>query len=183
MMLSDEICSELTRHVEGVVPPGLSIAIRSTEGGAPLPVDESTIGVLQMGRLLGVTTLPTLSSLFRGSAKCAEIVSEPPPALENIFMCVELTAADWCASTAMRVRDEEFEKLYSDLRRRPDGRSAHPLFGYLRAAMRLSIAIRPTSADEFEAITRRLARSARTFRASATSTNYLDLALRPIIRA
>jgi hypothetical protein len=49
--------------------------------------------------------------------------------------------------------------------------------------VRHTLAIRPTSADEFEAITRRLARSARTCRASVTSTNDLDLALRPLVRS
>ncbi len=183
MLLADDLRNKLAAGGGAAIPLGLSIAIRATEHGEALPVDESFVAVMLHGVVLGETTLPPLSALFRGTAKCAEIASDPPRALEPIFMCVELTALDWCGVSGRRVRDEEFEKLYSDLRRRPDGRSKDPLFGYLRAAMRLTLAIRPTSADEFEAITRRLARSARTFRTSVTSTNYLDLALRPLVRS
>ena len=40
--------------------------------------------------------------------------------------------------------------------------------------------LRPTSASEFDQITRRLARSARTYRTDMMSANYLELALKPL---
>lgn len=181
--LSDDAL-EIVRSFDGRLDPlGASVAINSDAHGAPLPLNEDAIGVNFEGRLLGVTTLPPLSKLFRGTVRCPEITGEPPLALQGVFLCVELTAAAWCVTTGRRVRDEEFEKLYGELRRRPDGRFEHPLFAYLRAAMRLAMVIRPTSEDEFDKITRRLARSARTFRESPTSANYLDLALRPLAHA
>ncbi|MEZ4409874.1 MAG: hypothetical protein R3A52_25880 [Polyangiales bacterium] len=170
-----------------VMPPDVELAaitvpIRIDPSGATLPVDETAVAVLYEGKPVGALELPPLRTMFRGDAPCDEIMGEPPARLVSFFICIERTAADWCVTTRTRVRDEEFEKIYSELRRRPDGRVNHPLFGYLRAAFRVAMALRPTSEAEFEQITRRLARSARTFRASATSTNYLDLALLPLVR-
>jgi hypothetical protein len=48
------------------------------------------------------------------------------------------------------------------------------LYLYFRAVLRVLLLRRPTSEREFDAILARLERSARTFRKSATSTNYYD---------
>jgi len=93
-----------------------------------------------------------------------------------------MVAADWCSLRGKPEYDEEFERLYSQLRRRPDGRDSNPLFGWLRRAAQLAVLVRPTSEAEFEAVTRRLARSARTLREQVTSTNYWQVALRPLLR-
>lgn len=181
LTLTQETEAILASLPAGPLPMGLSVMMSADEAGQPTPLDESSIGVALLARPLGVVTLPRLSALFRGDARCPELTGVPPPHLIGIFSCVETTAANWCFTHKRRVRDEEFEKMYSNLRRRPDGSSPHPLFDYLRAALRFAMTVRPTSEDEFDKITRRLARSARTFRQSAISTNYFDLALAPLV--
>lgn len=123
-----------------------------------------------------------LRSLFRGGRAVQEFGSTPPDEYDIVFAFIERPMALFCAACAHPVRDEEFEKLYTELRRRPDGRYQSPLYRYLQAILRTLLLLRPTSESEFEAVLRRLARSARTFGGGATSTHYFDNALRPLLR-
>ena len=86
-----------------------------------------------------------------------------------------------CALTGSPATDEEFLRLYTLLARRPDGRDAAPLFGYLRAAVRLALSLTDLTRTETEAILRRLARSARTMRTHPTSRNDFEAVLRGFI--
>lgn len=74
--------------------------------------------------------------------------------------------------------DQEFERLYDFLRRRPDGKDRSPVFGYLQAAARRAATIHELSPAEYEAILRRLAKSAKRFGTHVGSTNYFERALR-----
>jgi|GEM_PF-2128044 len=123
-----------------------------------------------------------LRSLFRGGRAVQEFGSTPPAEYDLVFAFIERPMALFCAASAHPVRDEEFERLYTELRRRPDGRYQSPLYRYLQAVLRALLLLRPTSESEFEAVLRRLARSARTFGGGATSTHYFDNALRPLLR-
>lgn len=123
-----------------------------------------------------------LRTLFRGGRVVEEFGSAPPAEYDTVFAFIERPMALYCAACAQPVRDEEFEKLYSELRRRPDSRYQSPLYRYLQAVLRTLLLLRPTSESEFEAVLRRLARSARTFGGGATSTHYFDNALRPLLR-
>jgi hypothetical protein len=122
-----------------------------------------------------------LRSLFRGATAVAEFGSTPPPEYDLVFAFIERPMALFCAAAPSPVRDQDFEKLYTELRRRPDGRYQSPLYRYLQAVLRALLLLRPTSESEFEAALRRLARSARTFSEGATSTHYFANALAPLL--
>ena len=85
------------------------------------------------------------------------------------------------AESGIRVRDQEFERLYNHLRRRPDGTDANPILSYLQAAARLYMSLRDVSQAEFEAVARRLTKSARTYSEGLSSTNYTDLVLERLL--
>lgn len=122
-----------------------------------------------------------LRSLFRGDRVVQEFGSTPPPEYALVFASIERPLARFAASSVSCVRDAEFEKLFSELRRRPDGRYQSALYRYAQAVLRLLLLLRPTSESEFDAVLRRLARSARTFGTSPTSTNYFTHALEPLL--
>lgn len=157
------------------------VTVRRADGVAmPLDPDHVTVAT-PAGTLTANGPLPPVSSLFRGDRKCPEIQGEPPEELLPFIYVIERTIVGWCAETGTVVRDAQFEQLFTDLRRRPDGRGG-PLFQYVRAAVQVALLLRPTSASEFDAVVRRLTRSARTFTAGPISTNYFDLALRPLLQ-
>jgi len=85
---------------------------------------------------------------------------------------LERVAVDYCARAGRVEKDMELERLYRQLQRRPDGRDANPLFGYLQAAARLYMSIRDVSSAELEAVAGRLARSAGHYTDGPSSTNY-----------
>jgi hypothetical protein len=123
-----------------------------------------------------------LRSLFRGGRVVQEFGSTPPPEYDLVFAFIERPLALFAAASVPRVRDEEFERLFAELRRRPDGRYQSPLYRYAQAVLRALLLLRPTSESEFDAVLRRLARSARTFSEGATSTHYFDKVLGPLLR-
>jgi hypothetical protein len=158
-----------------------SLPIAASPEGELLPANEGEEVILLVKKsAVSVPPFPPLRTLFRGSRRCSDFGGEPPGEYIPLFAAIEAVAADWCNLRGKPEYDEEFERLFTQLRRRPDGRDQNPLFGWLRRAAQLALLVRPTSEAEFEAITRRLARSARTFRTHLTSTNYWQLALRPM---
>ncbi|MCE9637081.1 MAG: hypothetical protein K8T90_15360 [Planctomycetes bacterium] len=134
------------------------------------------------GERVAVVTLKPADQLFTGDRKPPDFAKGPTAEYVTFFAMIELTAADFCASTKTVVRDREFERLYNHLRRRPDGSDPHPIFSYLRAAARLHMSLHDVSRDEYEAVLRRLTRSARTYSEGPVSANYLDLVLTPMLR-
>ncbi|MGE0191710.1 MAG: hypothetical protein AB7T63_06660 [Planctomycetota bacterium] len=133
-------------------------------GGPPVPV-----------------RLKPLADLWTGDVRPPDLGSRPPSEYLPFLATIERTAAAYVAATQTQETDQEFERLYSLLRRRPAGRDDHPLFGYLQAAVRLYMSLRATSQAEFEAVVRRLEQSARTFSEGYASTNYTRYALQPLI--
>jgi hypothetical protein len=137
----------------------------SLDQGLPVPVMDDD------GRVAWLPLAP-ISQLWTGSAVAPDFSHAPPPEYEPFFILIEATAAEFCDAMGRPERDREFERLYRHLRRRPDGVDANPLFSYLRAATRLYLSLRDVSRAEFEAVARRLQRSARTFSTRIDSTNY-----------
>lgn len=146
--------------------------------GTVVPAGE-TVTVRQMERTARVQLAPC-SALYVGNAKPPSFSAEPPHEYMPFFVTMELCSALFCHEFPP-LSDEDFERIYSELARRPDGKSGHLLLSYLRATARLCLALRDTSAAELEAVARRLARSARTFRMHFASTNYFEHALEPLI--
>ncbi|MCI0573491.1 MAG: hypothetical protein L0Y66_22330 [Myxococcaceae bacterium] len=156
-------------------PELLTLAVQVDEGGRVLPLAEEV--VVSDGRTSLSVRLPKLSRLFTGTRVPADLSGEPPEEYKPFFLLIERTAALYCRAQGKPERDEEFERLYRHLHRRPDGTDANPLFSYLQGACRLYLSVREGSQAEFEAVAKRLSRSARTFRMHLTSTNYFKHAL------
>ncbi|QRN99446.1 hypothetical protein JRI60_10680 [Archangium violaceum] len=132
---------------------------------------------------LMLVTLQPLSKLWTGSALPPDLSRTPPPQYQPFFLLLESTAANYCAATGKAETDDEFERLYRQLRRRPDGDDPHPLFSYLKGATRLYMSLRDVSQAEFEAVVNRLSQSAKWHSTHVGSTNYHREVLRNLFGA
>jgi hypothetical protein len=121
---------------------------------------------------LMMVTLQPISKLWTGSAVPPDLSRTPPPHYQPFFLLLESTAANYCAATGKPETDDEFERLFRQLRRRPDGDDAHPLYSYLQGAVRLYMSLRDVSQAEFEAVVNRLSQSAKWHSTHVGSTHY-----------
>ncbi len=113
----------------------------------------------------------SLRSLFRGDRQ-PPVLGDHPQAYEECFILFDLHALEMSRFFGDR-RDEEMLEIYSNLRRRPDGRSLGFFHDYMWQAAALILGTQILSQAEYEAILSRLERSCRTFRMGLTSRNYL----------
>jgi hypothetical protein len=118
--------------------------------------------------------VPSLRALFRGDKPAPAIPNEPPPAYVPLFFFIEKHMFTFCDGVGDKT-DHEFEEAYSNLRRRPDGRTISDLHFFLWQVAAALVGRRPVSAAEFDAIFGRLARSARTFAMGPVSRNYIRI--------
>mgnify|MGYP001586641263 CR=1 FL=1 len=118
--------------------------------------------------------VPSLRALFRGDKVPPEMPNEPPPAYIPLFFFIENHALTFCDGLGDKT-DGEFEEAYSNLRRRPDGKSFSDLHFFLWQVAAGLLGRRPTSAAEFDGIFGRLTQSARTFRMGVVSRNYITV--------
>src|SRR5258706_3289583 len=118
--------------------------------------------IIDDGTRQAVWKVPSLRALFRGDKPAPSIPNEPPPAYMPLFFFVELHVLTFCDGFGDKT-DREFEEAYSNLRRRPDGKSLSDLHFFLWQVAAGLVGRRPVSAAEFDAIFGRLTRSARTF--------------------
>ncbi len=161
---------------------GLDVAMKMKLPVVPIALDENekllTPGdevpvLVGTGTVVNVRLRP-ISALFAGNVKAPSFASAPTPDYVPFFTLIERTAIDYCTVMRDIVTDQELQRLYTHLRRRPDGTHEHPLFAYLRAAARLYMSLRDVSRDEFEAVVGRLALSAKHFSLGNSSTNYFE---------
>lgn len=161
----------------------LRIPIQVSPRGQVTPLDEE-VPVMEAGSPgLALVKLKPISQLWTGTAVPPSMAGTPPEQYDPFFLMLELTAADYCGTMRKAVLDTEFERLYRQLRRRPDGTDANPLFSYLRAAARLYMSLRNVSRAEFEAVAQRLSQSGRHFSTHVGSTNYYQRVLRELLEA
>lgn len=159
----------------------LRIPIEVSPLGQAKPLGEE-VPVMEAGSPgLALVTLKPCAQLWTGTAVPPSMAGTPPEEYQPFFLMLEMTAADYCATTRKAVPDAEFERLYRQLRRRPDGTDANPLFSYLRAAARLYLSLRDVSRAEFEAVAQRLSQSGRHFSTHVGSTNYYQLVLHDLL--
>ena len=121
---------------------------------------------------LMLVTLKPVTKLLTGSAVPPDLSRTPPPQYQPFLLLLESTAANYCAAMGKAETDDEFERLFRQLRRRPDGDDPHPLFSYLQGAVRLYMSLRDVSQAEFEAVVNRLSQSAKWHSTHVGSTNY-----------
>jgi len=162
--------------LEGGMP---SLPLRIDEEGRVSPPGDP-VPVLA-GDRIALVTLKETSELLVGDRRPPDFAGTPPVEYDAFFYMIEFAAADYVACTGETVRDEEFERIYGDLRRRPDGRNTDPLFLHVQAAIRLYLSLRNVSRFEYEAVLRRLQRSARFWSSGPTSTGYHDRVLVPFV--
>lgn len=118
-------------------------------------------------------SLRPVRELFAGTARAPDLSSGPTPKLMPFFLFLEMIVVRFCEEDGRDQTDQEMERVYSEMRRRPDGRPASRLHSYLRAAARLYMSKNDISEAEYDAVMRRLTKSARTFSMSPISRNYM----------
>ena len=122
-----------------------------------------------------LVTLRPLQELFTGNAKAPDLSGESPREWQPFLMSIEATLFNFCAINKRAESDQEFERVLSQLRRRPDGRDPNKLFGYARAALQVYLSLHDISREQYEAVVGRLIRSARTFSDGYLSRNYFQM--------
>ncbi|WNG20271.1 hypothetical protein [Cystobacter fuscus] len=151
-------------------PELLRVPVQRDEAGQVLAVGDAVPVMGNEGLVL--VTLQPVSRLWTGTAVPPDLSRTPPPEYHAFLLLLESTAANYCAATGKPETDDTFERLYRQLRRKPEGRDSHPLFSYLRGAARLYLSLRDTSQAEFEAVLHRLSQSAKWHSTHVGSTNY-----------
>jgi hypothetical protein len=158
--------------------PAFSLSfVRAPDGKLGAPGDAI---VVRMGTTETNLTPRPLRELFRGSRKAPDLSRGPTPALMPLFLFLEATVVRFCEEDGRDETDEEMERIFSELRRRPDGRHLSPLHAYLHAAARVYLSARDVSEAEYEAVMSRLTKSARTFSIPPISRNYVTTLRRTI---
>lgn len=139
----------------------------------PKPVPKAiarNVLYLTDGKDFCVWTPESLQSLFRGD-KQPPVLGDFPEEYEPELIILETHVLEITSSFGPP-RDEEMKEIYSNLRRRPDGRSLGFVHDHMWRAAAVMLGTRPLSKAEFEAIMSRLERSCRTFAMGPTSRNY-----------
>jgi len=131
--------------------------------------------VVLAGPKIAYVPLKKISELFAGSKTPPSFRKGPTDEYTLFFALIELTVIDFCRCARRDERDVEIERLYTHLRRRPDGQDGNPLFSYMQAATRLYMSTHDVSQAEFDAVCRRLSLSAKHFGMGSTSTNYCEI--------
>ncbi len=121
------------------------------------------------------------TELFVGDRQPPLMGRDVPEEYIPFFAMIERCAGLICRARGRPEVDEEFERIYRQLRRRPDGTDKNPMFGYIQRAARVYMSLTDVSRAEYEAVMNRLSKSARTFHTHVGSTNYFEFALRPLL--
>ncbi|CAN5920158.1 hypothetical protein BH11MYX4_BH11MYX4_05370 [soil metagenome] len=120
-------------------------------------------------------TLKKISELFAGAKTPPSFRNGPTDDYLLFFAFIELAVIEFCRCADRPEYDAEIERLYTLLRRRPDGRDGNVLFSYMQAAARLYMSAFDVSQAELDAVARRLSQSAGRFADGPTSTTYCEV--------
>ena len=138
-------------------------------------VEDRHVILLGNGQKLTEWQVESLRLLFRGS-------NQPPPDSEMahypeeytpFFYRIEYNVYRYCRTMDRTPTDAEFVDLYSQMRRRPDGKSLGALHDVIWQSAAVVLGLRPWSEAEYTAVFRQLSRSARHFQIGPTSRNYM----------
>jgi hypothetical protein len=165
--MDDAVAAVLARSGKGSLP-ALAI-LRNDEGKVVAQRDGVQV---QVGEGRETLALPPVRQLFRGDRRAPDLSDGPTRELEPFFLLLEYTVVRFCEADGRDETDQETERIFASLRRRPDSDGGR-LHAYLRAAARLYLSAHDVSQAEYEAVMNRLAKSARTFSAPPLSRNYL----------
>ena len=115
---------------------------------------------------------PPLRTLFHGNQTPPADLSHYPPEYVARFWFIERHVLGYCDTLGDKTYGE-FEEWFSNLRRRPDGRSLGEFHDRRWRVLALLLALRPTSQAEYEGLVGQLALSAKHFRMGHASRNCL----------
>lgn len=155
----------------GLAADRLSVTLRLTEDDRVDMTDRANV-MLSDGHAAAIWCAPPLRDLFRGSKLAPSDIHMYPRAYVPMFYFIEKHAITFCDAFQDRT-DEEFERIYSELRRRPDGKTPDALHHFLWQVCAALLGMTPLSQAEFSAILQQLARSARRFHLGLASRNYI----------
>lgn len=131
----------------------------------------SDVFLVGEGSLFVTWKVASLSALYRGNRRPPDL-KDYPPEYVPVFAAIERRV--WFGSRIERpATDGELEEIYSNLRRRPDGRSLGAMHDAIWQVAALTLGMFPLSEAEFEGVFGRLCKSARQWKESPTSRNYL----------
>ena len=116
--------------------------------------------------------VPSLRELFRGNKQPSKDMDHYPEEYCEVFFAIEKNVL-MISELGEEILDEEMMRLYSAMRRRPDGHSEGFLHDVIYQSAALALGLYPLSQAEFEAIFNQLTRSARIWRESYSSKNYI----------
>jgi hypothetical protein len=119
--------------------------------------------------------LRKISELYAGTRTPPSFRQGPTDEYVQFFATIERSVIEYCRRAGRAEYDGELERLYTHLRRRPDGNDPNPLFSYMQAATRLYMSVVDVSQAELDAVCRRLSQSAGRFGQGPTSTNYCEV--------
>ncbi|MCP3169777.1 hypothetical protein [Myxococcus qinghaiensis] len=162
-------------------PDRLFVAVEWEDQKHVVPVGARAL--VRAGEVTTHVTLQPISKLWTGDKKPPSFAKTPPPEYHPFFILIEATAAGYCRAVRNTETDQEFERLYRHLARRPDGTDRNPLFSYLQGAARLYMSLRDVSQAEFEAVAHRLHQSAKHHHTHVGSINYFQDVLRGVLGA
>ena len=150
----------------------LAVGLKLKDEQPDLSVREDVL--ITDGTKSAIWRVPSLRELFRGDKVPPPLTGEPPPDYMPIFYFIEQHILTFCNGVNDKT-DGEFLEVFSNLRRRPDGKSLGDLHFFLWQVAAGLVGHGPVSAAEFDAIFGRLAKSARTFRIGVVSRNYIEV--------
>lgn len=177
--MDQDVVTKLEAAGLSVDPDLISVGI--PREGEALVHDDGPVVLMDGGQRSLRVELKPMSMLFTGSRQPPSMRGTPPDEYLPFFHFVEDAAAMACVARGRPELDAEFERLYRNLRRHPDGKSPNPVFGCLQRAARTYLSLRDVSRAEYEAVMDRLSRSARSFDTHPGSTNYFTRALEPLL--
>jgi hypothetical protein len=157
----------------GLDPKKLSVGLKTNDKDRADVLARDQV-LFTDGSKAALWTVPSLRALFRGEKPAPAMPNEPPPEYMPLFYFVERHVVTFCDAFGDKT-DGEFEEVFSNLRRRPDGKSPNELHFFLWQVAAGLVGLRPVSAAEFDAIFGRLTKSARTFRMGIVSRNYISV--------
>lgn len=158
-------------EAQGLDTQKLSVGLKMHKGRPDVSAREEVI--ITAGNKIAVWRVPSLRDLFRGEKLPPSMSNQPPPAYMPMFFFIEKHLLSYCDGVGDQT-DAEFEDAFSNLRRRPDGKSLTALHYFLWQVAAGLLGVRPISAAEFEAIFGRLALSASHFKNGPVSRNYVS---------
>jgi hypothetical protein len=76
---------------------------------------------VHVGESRQTLALRPVRELFTGDRKAPDLSRGPTPELEPFFMLLEYTVVRFCSADGHDETDQEMERIFASLRRRPDG--------------------------------------------------------------